>query len=137
MTQPSLDELRVLLANTRTIAIVGLSDKPWRDSYRVADYLQRQGYRVLPVNPNLTEALGEKAYARLEDIPEKVDLVDIFRRADAVPEIVEAAIALGVKGVWMQEGVVHEAAAAKARAAGLQVVMDRCILKEHHRATGR
>lgn len=133
MTPPSLDELRVLLANTRTIAIVGLSDKPWRDSYRVAAYLQRHGYRILPVNPNLREVLGEKAYARLEDVPETIDLVDIFRRADAVPEIIDAAIVIGAKAVWMQEGVVHEAAAAKARAAGLQVVMDRCILKEHRR----
>jgi uncharacterized protein len=122
-----------ILRNSHTIAVVGLSDKPERDSYHVAAYLQEQGYRIIPVNPALTEVLGEKAYARLQDIPEKIDLVDVFRRPDAVPEIVDAAIAVGAKVVWLQEGIVHNAAAEKARAAGLQVVQSRCILKEHYK----
>jgi predicted CoA-binding protein len=127
------DEIRALLRGVHTIAVVGLSDKPDRDSHRVAAYLQRQGYRVIPVNPAVKEVLGEKSYASLRDIPDKIDLVDVFRRPDAVPEIVDAAIAVGAKGVWMQEGVVHNAAADRARAAGLAVVMNRCILKEHMR----
>jgi predicted CoA-binding protein len=127
------DEIRALLRNARTIAVVGLSDKPDRDSHRVAAYLQRQGYRIIPVNPAVQEVLGEKSYARLEDISDKIDLVDIFRKPEAVPEIVDAAIAVGAKAVWMQEGIVHNAAADRARAAGLTVVMNRCILKEHLR----
>jgi predicted CoA-binding protein len=126
-------DIAALLRSTRTIAVVGLSEKPDRASHYVAAYLQRQGYRVIPVNPALKEVLGEKSYATLQDIPEPVDLVDIFRQPDAVPEIVDAAIAIGAKAVWMQEGIVHNAAAAKARAAGLAVVMDRCTLKEHAR----
>ena len=95
--------------------------------------MKRSGYRIIPVNPNEAEVLGEKCYARLEDVPEKIDMVNIFRRPEFVPEIVEAAIRIGAKSVWMQEGVVHEAAAERARAAGLEVVMDRCLLKEHRR----
>jgi hypothetical protein len=95
--------------------------------------MQRAGYRIIPVNPNETEVLGEKSYARLEDVPEPVDIVDIFRRPEYVPEVVESAIRIGAKAIWMQEGVVHEVAAQQAREAGLQVVMDRCILKEHRR----
>jgi len=125
--------IRDLLLTMRTIAVVGLSDKPDRDSYRVAAYLQEHGYRIIPVNPAVAEVLDEKSYARLLEIPEKVDLVDVFRRSEAVPEIVDDAIAIGAQAVWLQEGVVHESAAAKARAAGLAVVMDRCILKEHLR----
>ena len=113
--------------------MVGLSTNKFRPSYGVARYLKDQGYRIIPVNPEADEILEEKAYARLEDIPEKVDIVDVFRRAEAVPEIVDSAIAIGAKAVWMQEGVVHEQAAAKAEAAGLTVVMDRCILKDHQR----
>ncbi len=124
-------EIRTLLHCVRTIAVVGLSDKPERASYHVAAYLQQHGYRIIPVNPALMEVLGEKSYASLRDIPDKIDLVDIFRKPEAVPEIVDAAIAVGAQAVWMQEGVVHNAAAAQARAAGLVVVMDRCILKEH------
>jgi predicted CoA-binding protein len=115
------------------IAVVGLSDKPDRPSHGVAAYMQSAGYRIIPVNPAVKEVLGEKSYSSLKEIPENVDLVDVFRKPEAVPEIVEDAIAIGAKAVWMQEGVVHNAAADRARAAGLQVVMDRCILKEHRR----
>jgi predicted CoA-binding protein len=130
---PSDAQLADLLRTARTIAVVGLSRKPWRASHGVAEYLQSAGYRIIPVNPNETEALGEKCYARLEDIPERPDIVDVFRRSAAVPEVVESAIRVGARAVWMQEGVVHEAAAARARQAGLLVVMDTCILREHHR----
>jgi predicted CoA-binding protein len=125
------EEVRRLLHEARTIAVVGLSDKQERDSYHVTAYLQQHGYRIIPVNPAVPSILGEKSYARLEDVPEKVDVVDIFRRPDAVPEIVTSAIAIGAKAVWMQEGIVHNAAAEQARAAGLQVVMNKCMLKEH------
>lgn len=126
-----------LLRKARTIAVVGLSGRRTRPSYSVSEYMQAQGYRIIPVNPNEAEILGEKSYARLEDIPEHVDIVDIFRQSDAVGEIVDSAIATGAPAVWMQEGVVNEAAAAKARAAGLEVVMDRCILKEHRKMLAR
>ena len=129
----SREEIARLLREARTIAVVGLSDKPDRDSYQVAAYLQERGYRIIPVNPAVREVLGEKAYARLQDVPEKIDVVDVFRKSDAVPEVVDAAIAVGAKAVWLQEGVVHNAAADKARAAGLQVVMNKCMLKEHRR----
>jgi predicted CoA-binding protein len=99
--------------------------------------MQSQGYRIIPVNPNETEVLGEKAYASLDDVPVRVDIVDVFRRSECVPEIVDAAIRIGARGVWMQEGVVHEEAAGKARAAGLEVIMDRCILKEHRKMLAR
>lgn len=122
-----------LLRSSRTIAVVGLSSNPVRASNGVAAYMQRAGYRIIPVNPHETEVLGEKSYARLEDIPEKIDIVDIFRRPEHVPEIVAAAIRVGAKAVWMQEGVIHDAAAERARQAGLEVVMDRCILKDHRR----
>ena len=129
----SPDEVREILKATKVIAVVGLSDKPDRPSYGVAAYMQRQGYRIIPVNPAVAEVLGEKAYASLKDVPEKVDMVDVFRKPDALPGIVEEAIAVGAKSVWMQEGVVNNAAAERARAAGLKVVMDRCLLKEHRR----
>jgi predicted CoA-binding protein len=122
-----------LLKKSRVIAVVGLSSKQFRPSYGVAEYMQKEGYRIIPVNPHETEVLGEKAYARLEDVPEHIDIVDIFRRSEFVLPIVEDAIRLGASAVWMQEEVVHEEAAEKARAAGLAVVMDRCILKEHSR----
>jgi predicted CoA-binding protein len=122
-----------LLRKSNVIAVVGLSSKKFRPSYGVAEYMQKEGYRIIPVNPNETEVLGEKAYARLEDIPEHVDIVDIFRRSEFVAPLVEEAIRRGASAVWMQEGVVDEEAAEKARAAGLAVVMDRCILKEHSR----
>lgn len=126
-------EMKKLLDTTRTIAVVGLSEKPDRPSHHVSAYMQAQGYRIIPVNPSVVSILGERSYPTLRDIPEPVDMVDVFRRSDAVPEIVQEAIAIGAKSIWLQEGVVHEAAASEAQAAGLAVVMDRCILKEHMR----
>jgi hypothetical protein len=122
-----------LLKKSHVIAVVGLSSKKFRPSYGVAEYMQKEGYRIIPVNPNETEVLGEKAYARLEDVPGPIDIVDIFRRSEFVAPLVDEAIRRGASAVWMQEGVVDEEAAGKARAAGLVVVMDRCILKEHSR----
>ena len=122
-----------LLNKSRTIAVVGLSSKKFRPSHGVAEYMQQAGYRIIPVNPHESEVLGEKAYARLEDIPEHIDIVDIFRRSDFVQPVVDSAIRVGASAVWMQEGVEDEDAARKAREAGLAVVMDRCILKEHSR----
>lgn len=122
-----------LLKQARTIAVVGLSNQPMRASYSVAGYLQNAGYRIIPVNPQETEVLGEKAYPDLDSVPYAIDIVDIFRRSEFVPEIVEAAIRKGAKLVWMQQGVVNEDAAKTARAAGLAVIMDRCILQEHHK----
>ncbi len=125
--------IRDLLRDSHTIAVVGLSSKKFRPSHGVAEYMQKEGYRIIPVNPNETEVLGEKSYARIEDIPEHIDIVDIFRRPEFVGPLVDSAIQIGAGVIWMQEGVVHEEAAQKARAAGLAVVMDRCILKEHMR----
>jgi uncharacterized protein len=122
-----------ILKTNKTIAVVGLSSRRLRPSYGVAQYLQSAGYRIIPVNPNETEVLGEKSYARLQDVPERVDVVDIFRRSEFVPEIVESAIRIGARVVWMQEGVINAAAAARARRAGLAVVMDACLAKEHHK----
>jgi predicted CoA-binding protein len=121
-----------LLDNMKVIAVVGLSSRHSRPSYGVARYLQSAGYRIIPVNPNETEVLGERAYTRLEDLAEKIDIVDIFRRSEFVPQIVESAIRVGARAVWMQEGVIHDDAAERARQAGLIVVMDRCIMKDHH-----
>ncbi|HYW47201.1 MAG TPA: CoA-binding protein [Bryobacteraceae bacterium] len=121
------------LRSARTIAVVGLSSKRYRPSYGVAEYLKRSGYRIIPVNPLETEVLGERCYPDLDSVPEAVDIVDIFRRSEFVPEIVEAAIRKGAKAVWMQEGVIHDEAARRGEAAGLFVAMDRCILKEHRR----
>jgi uncharacterized protein len=126
-------EIRQLLETSKTIAVVGLSDKPDRESYRVAEYLQGQGYRIIPVNPTVDEVLGEKSYPSVSAIPEPVDIVDVFRRPDAVGPVVEDAIAAGAKAVWMQLGIVNEEAAEAAEAAGLQVVMDRCTKIEHAR----
>jgi len=128
-----MSNIASVLRSARTIAVVGLSSKRFRPSFGVAEYMQSSGYRIIPVNPFETEVLGEKTYPELDRVPGTVDIVDIFRRSEFVPEIVEAAIRIGARGIWMQEGVVHEEAAAKARAAGLEVVMDRCILKEHRR----
>ncbi len=122
-----------LLCVSKTIAVVGLSSKRSRPSYSVSEYMQRAGYHIIPVNPNESEVLGEKCYPDLEAIPEKIDIVDIFRRSEYVSRITDSAIRIGARAVWMQEGVVDEAAAARARKAGLTVVMDRCILKEHRR----
>jgi uncharacterized protein len=122
-----------ILRKYKTIAVVGLSNNPIRPSYGVSEYMQHQGYRIIPVNPGHAQILGEKSYRTLEDIPEPVEIVNIFRRSEMIPPIVDSAIAIGAKVVWMQEGIEHEAAAEKARAAGLEVVMDTCILKEHRR----
>jgi len=131
-------ELREVLGTARTIAVVGLSDKPDRDSNEVARYLQSQGYRIVPVNPMLAEVLGEKSYPSLTAIPPevKVDIVDVFRRSDQVPPIVDEAIARGDRVVWMQLGVEHPAAAAKARSAGLTVFENLCIMVQHRRLKG-
>jgi hypothetical protein len=131
MSPDSPDPIADVLRRAKTIAVVGLSDNPLRPSHGVAAYLQAQGYHIVPVNPRITEALGEKAYATLLEVPEKVDIVNIFRRPVFVEEIVDQAIRLKIPAVWMQEEVIHEEAARKARAAGLFVMMDRCILLEH------
>ena len=130
MTEPDIEGL---LKTSKSIAVVGLSSSQYRPSYGVAADLQSSGYRIIPVNPKETLVLGEKAYARLEDIPEKIDIVDVFRRSELVMPVVESAIRVGAKAVWMQEGVVNEAAAKLARDAGLFVVMDRCIAKDLYR----
>ena len=124
-------QLRSILARCRTIAVVGLSPRAERPSYRVSRAMQGFGYRIVPVRPAVTEVLGEKAYARLSDIPFPVDLVDVFRNADEVAPIVDECIALGVKRLWLQDGVVNEEAAKKARAAGITVVMDRCVWRDY------
>ena len=126
-----------ILNSSRTIAIVGLSSKPDQPSYRVASYLKEQGYKMIPVNPAEKEILGERCYPDLASIPESIDVVDIFRRSEKVPPIVEEAIRIGANAVWMQEGVINEEAAARARKAGLMVVMDKCMRKEHQRLHGR
>ncbi len=125
------DPIADLLRTSHTIAVVGLSDNPMRPSHGVSAYMQSHGYRIIPVNPQADEVLGEKAYASLLDVRGPIDIVDIFRRSEFVPEIVDQAIQLKARAIWMQEGVVHEQAAEKARKAGLLVVMDSCILKEH------
>lgn len=127
------DEIRTLLQNSKTIAVVGLSSDPFRPSFGVSKYMQSQGYRIIPINPQETEVLGEKAYAKLDDVPDEIDIVNIFRRPAAVLEVVESAIAKGAKAVWMQEGVINQAAFDRAKEAGLVAVMDQCILKEHRR----
>jgi predicted CoA-binding protein len=129
----SREAISKILEECRTIAVVGLSSNPGRASHGVAGYMRRQGYTVIPVNPNETEVFGEKSYATLADVPVAVDLVDIFRRSAAAGEAVDEAIRVGAKAVWLQEGVIDRAAAARARDAGLLVVMDRCWLKEHVR----
>lgn len=125
------DPITEILKNAKTIAVVGLSDSPLRPSHGVAAYLQTQGYRIIPVNPQIQTSLGEKAYPSLLDVPEKIDIVDIFRRPEFVEEVVDQAIQLKIPTVWMQEEIVHEKAAQKARQSGIFVVMDRCILLEH------
>jgi uncharacterized protein len=133
---PRSDPITELLKRARTIAVVGLSNSPLRPSHGVSAYMQTQGYRIIPVNPQIDEALGEKSYASLLEVPEKIDIVNIFRRPDAVEEVVDQAIQLKVPAVWMQESVIHEKAAEKARQAGIFVVMDRCILQEHRARFG-
>ena len=130
-SSPQSDPIADLLKRSKTIAVVGLSCNPLRPSHGVSAYMQSHGYRIIPVNPQIEECLGEKAYASLLDVPEKIDIVNIFRRPEFVEEIVDQAIQLKVPAIWMQEDVIHEKAAEKARQAGIFVVMDRCILKEH------
>jgi len=131
VSSPETDAIAELLKRSKTIAVVGLSDNPLRPSHGVSAYMQAEGYRIIPVNPNISEALGEKAYATLRDVPDRIDIVNIFRRSESVEEIVDQAIALKVLAIWMQEDVINEKAAVKARAAGAFVIMNRCILKEH------
>jgi uncharacterized protein len=128
---PSADPIFDILTRYKRIAVVGLSSNPARPSYGVTEYLQSSGYQIIPVNPNETDVLGEPSYARLEDVPQKIEIVDVFRRAEHVPPVVDAAISVGAKVVWMQLGIENQAAAEKARAAGLTVVMDACMLIEH------
>jgi len=128
-----MNQISEILHTARTIAVVGLSGKRYRPSYGVAEYMKSAGYRIIPVNPRETQVLGETCYADLDAVPDQIDIVDIFRRSEFVPEIVEAAIRKGARVIWMQEGVVHEEAARRAEAAGLIVIMDRCILKDHRR----
>lgn len=132
------DQLRDILKSCRVVAVVGLSAKEDRPSHRVASYLKRQGYKIIPVNPGLQEVLGERAYGSLEEIPREVevDVVDVFRRPEDVLPIARQAIARGAKVLWLQEGIVNQPAASMARQAGLSVVQDRCMLKEHRRLIG-
>jgi len=132
----SSDEIRNLLTRARTIAVVGLSPDPERDSHRVAAYLRERGYRVIPVNPTVAEVLGEKAYPDLASVPVPIDIVDVFRKPLAIPGVVDEAIAVKAKAVWMQLGLAHNAAAEKARAAGLEVVMNKCIMAQHRGLIG-
>jgi len=133
MTRDDENGIDEILESARVIAVVGLSNHASRPSFQVSAYMQASGYRIIPVNPNETEVLGERAYATLEDVPEPIDVVDVFRRSEFLPPVVESAIRVGAKAVWMQEEVIHEEAARRARDAGLRVVMDRCLLKEHMR----
>jgi len=126
-----------ILRKYRTVAVVGLSSNAERPSHRVARYLKQQGYRIIPVNPRETEVLGEKSYPDLCAVEEPIDVVDIFREPKAVPRLVAQAMYVGAKVVWMQEGIVHEAAAARARRAGMAVVMNHCMMKEHRRIMGK
>ncbi len=130
-------DIKDMLTKYRTVAVVGLSPDAGKPSHEVAAYLKRAGYRIIPVNPSCQEVLGERCYPTLADVPGEVEIVDVFRRSEFLPEIVEQAVAKGAKVVWMQEGVVNEEAAKRAREAGLEVVMDRCMLKEHIRAVSR
>lgn len=133
MTVNDPNAIRQILLESKIIAVAGLSSDPMRPSYDVSRYMQQHGYRIIPVTPKDSETLGEKAYASIADIPEKIDLVNIFRRSDQAGIHVDEAIAAGAKAVWLQEGVIDEAAAQRALDAGLLVVMDRCLLKEHLR----
>lgn len=128
---PPGEEIQAILNNNKTIAVVGLSDKSSRDSYKVAKYMKEKGYTIIPVNPNVDEVLGEKSYASLKDIPVDIDIVDIFRKPEEIPAIVDAAIEKGTKVIWMQKGLAHNASAIKARDKGIEVVMSKCIMVEH------
>jgi uncharacterized protein len=136
VTNVEPDPIYELLSRAKTIAVVGLSDSPLRPSHGVSAYMQAQGYRIIPVNPQIAEALGENSYPSLLEVPEKIDIVDVFRRPEYVDEIVEQAIQLKIPAIWLQEEVINERAAERARKAGMFVVMDRCILKEHRARFG-
>ncbi|MGI9103594.1 MAG: CoA-binding protein [Terriglobales bacterium] len=136
MAPTKTDEIADLLKRARNIAVVGLSDSPFRASHGVAAYMQSQGYHIIPVNPTIESSLGEKSYKSLLDVKEEIDIVNVFRRPEFVPDVVDQAIQLKVPAIWMQEGVVHEQAAEKARRAGIFVVMDHCILKAHRSRFG-
>ena len=136
VTQASGDAILELLKKYKSIAVVGLSSNPTRPSFGVTEYMKCAGYRIIPVNPNERDVLGEKSYARLEDVPEKIEIVNVFRRAEDAPLVVESAIRVGAKVVWMQSGIENEAAAERARAAGIVVIEDACILVEHRRRVG-
>jgi predicted CoA-binding protein len=131
--KPAVDPILEILTTYKTIAVVGLSSNPARPSYGVTEYMQSARYKIIPVNPNETEVLGEESYPRLEDVPEKIEIVDVFRRAEDVPPVAESAIKIGARVLWMQLGIANEEAAERARAAGLIVVEDACILVEHRR----
>ncbi len=136
MALPDDHDLRALLAAARTIAVVGLSSNPDRPSFQVAKYLQAVGYLIIPVHPAVREVLGEKAYASLEEIPDRVDIVDVFRRSEQTPEVARSAVAIGARALWLQEGITNAQAEETASRAGLLVVSDRCLLKEHRRLLG-
>jgi len=127
----SMDEIKQLLRDTSVIAVVGLSPNPDSDSHRVARYMQAKGYRIIPVNPRADEVLGEKSYPSLRDVQEKVDMVNVFRRPEFLPEIVDAAVEIGAKSLWTQLGIVDEASTRRAKDAGLDVITDRCLMVEH------
>jgi hypothetical protein len=136
-SNPTEDPVADILRNSKTIAVVGLSSNPARPSHEVAAYLQGAGYRIIPVNPNESEVLGAKSYARLEDIPEKIDIVEVFRRSEDVPEVADSAMAIGANVLWMQLGIENAAAAEKAHAAGLAVIENACLLIEHKKRRPR
>ncbi|MDD2684967.1 MAG: CoA-binding protein [Gallionella sp.] len=135
-SNPTPEQIRALLAQVRSVAVVGLSPQPARPSFNVAKALQGFGYRIIPVRPMVDEVLGEKAYPDLESLPETPDIVDVFRASEHVPDIVESCIKLGIKKLWLQDGVVNEAAALRAQQAGITVVMDRCMYRDHVQLRG-
>lgn len=135
-SNPKSGEIKKILTSSRTIAIVGLSDNPDRDSYKVALYLKEHGFKIIPVNPSEDKILGEKSYPDLKSIPEKIDIVDIFRKIDFIPDIIDGAISIGAKTVWMQLGLAHNESAEKARNAGINVVQSKCLKIEHMRLVG-
>ncbi len=135
-TNPSPEQIRALLTQVHTVAVVGLSPQPARPSFNVAKALQGFGYRIIPVRPMVDEVLGEKAYPDLESLPELPDIVDVFRASEHVPEIVDSCIKLGIKNLWLQDGVIHEEAALRAQQAGITVIMDRCMYRDHAQLVG-
>jgi len=135
-TNPSPEQIRALLTQVHTVAVVGLSPQPARPSFNVAKALQGFGYRIIPVRPMVDEVLGEKAYPDLESLPELPDIVDVFRASEHVPEIVDSCIKLGIKNLWLQDGVIHEEAALRAQQAGITVIMDRCMYRDHAQLLG-